>query len=123
MKKKDFFVWLFIALAAGFLVFWHFYRKDKIQTQGILLTCKIVSITSNFRSAPSFQCEVIFKGQKLIVGSNTNVDKNKIFIGKHFPIMYSSEINKGQILVTPNNFAEMGIPFPDSLKWVLQYEN
>ena len=41
------------------------------------------------------------------------------YIGKSFPIVYSS-INpqKSIMLITPNDFKNWGLEFPDSLNWV-----
>ena len=103
------------------MVFWHFYRKETILNNHVILNCKIISITSNYKSAPSFQCEIFNKNERKIVGSSTNVKKVNIFIGKQFPMAYSEQINKGQILITPENYKEFNIPFPDSLNWVLDY--
>ena len=102
-------------------ILWHFYRKEELRSKYLLMNCKIISISSNYKSAPTFECEFFYNGQQKIVGSNTNVNKERIFIGKYFPIAYSPKINVGQILITPEDFKNYDIPFPDSLNWVLEY--
>ena len=121
MKLKDKIIWIIFSLLICSMFFWHFYRKNMILTDNVILTCKILSIASTYRSAPSFQCEIVYKGERKIIGSNSNVEKKKLFIGKYFPMAYSPKINKGQILVTPDDFKEINLPFPDSLTWVLKY--
>ncbi|MFT3682280.1 MAG: hypothetical protein QM791_18550 [Ferruginibacter sp.] len=44
-----------------------------------------------------------------------------ILIGKSFPVLVSSLTKKSTMLIIPNHFKKFNIPFPDSLKWVLQY--
>ncbi len=49
-------------------------------------------------------------------------DTKLFFVGITFPVIYDPshpEINN--ILVSPENFKAFNIPFPDSLKWTLNY--
>jgi hypothetical protein len=49
-------------------------------------------------------------------------DTKLFFVGKTFPVIYDPshpEINN--ILVSPENLKAFNIPFPDSLKWTLNY--
>ena len=43
------------------------------------------------------------------------------FIGKVFPVIVSVVTKNSTILVTPRQFKEYDIPFPDSLQWVIAY--
>jgi hypothetical protein len=54
--------------------------------------------------------------------SSANFDS--IFKGKTFPVIYDgSNPHNADILITPTFFKHFGVPFPDSLKWVLEYVN
>jgi hypothetical protein len=121
MKGNDKFIWVIFSLLICSMFFWHFYSKNEIKEKYVMLECRILSIASTYRSAPTFQCEIFYKGEIKIVTSNTNVDKNQVFIGKRFLFAYSPKINIGEILVTPEDFKDYNIPFPDSLNWVLKY--
>jgi hypothetical protein len=122
MKLRDTIIWILFSLAIISIFFWFSYRKDKLKNDYILLTCKIISITSNFRSTASFQCELFYKGERKVIGSDSNVEKKRLFIGKYFPIAYSPEIDMGQILISPKDFKKYNIAFPDSLNWVSDYK-
>jgi hypothetical protein len=59
-----------------------------------------------------YQERVRCEGIKLSCGNK--------FIGKHFPIVYS-DLNPeyNEMLITPYQFEEFNLTFPDSLQWVL----
>lgn len=47
---------------------------------------------------------------------------NDFFVNKTFPIVYyPPRPSISRILITPRDFSDFNMPFPDSLKWVLQY--
>ena len=104
------------------MVFWHFYAKKEVRSDYVLIPCRIISIASNYRSAPVFQCEITYNGQLKTVTSNSNVMKKEIFVGKDFLMAYSPLLNIAQILITPEDFEEYNMPFPDTLNWVLTYK-
>lgn len=44
------------------------------------------------------------------------------FIGTSFPVVYDpSNPSNSLLLIRPKDFKRFGIPFPDSLNWVLRY--
>lgn len=46
------------------------------------------------------------------------------FLGKEFPVIYSTKHPKrSMLLVFPENFEYWGLPFPDSLQWVIKYHD
>jgi hypothetical protein len=49
-------------------------------------------------------------------------DCNNYFIGTSFPVVYSpSNPSNSILLIRPKDFKRFGVPFPDSLRWVLKY--
>ncbi|MEI9934473.1 MAG: hypothetical protein WDM71_06385 [Ferruginibacter sp.] len=42
---------------------------------------------------------------------------------KLFPAIFSPKTNNSELLMTPEDFKNYGLNFPDSLQWVLQYRN
>ena len=122
MKLIDKIGWSIFSLLIIFMFFWHFYTKSELKNDYVILTCKIISISSAHKSAPTFQCEIFYNRERKVIGSNTNVVKENSFIGKYFPIVYSPRINLGQILITPEDFKAYNIPFPDSLRWTLDFK-
>src|SRR4051812_15135854 len=98
------------------IVFWHFYRKETLAKKHVILTCKIVDIFSTNKSSPVFICETSYNGEIKRFGSVSSAPKKRVFIGKSFPFIYSSKINIGEVIITPEDFAKFNIPFPDSLQ-------
>lgn len=45
------------------------------------------------------------------------------FKNKRIPVVYQkNKPNRSYLLLSPNHFAKLGQPFPDSLKWLLEFE-
>jgi hypothetical protein len=43
-------------------------------------------------------------------------------LNKNFPVVYNpSNPSVSSLLITPKDFSRFGYPFPDTLRWVLQY--
>jgi hypothetical protein len=121
MKLRDKIIGLLFAILVALGILWPFYRKNELNTNYVLLNCKIISKSSNYKSIESFDCQLIYKGSIKSVSANSGVKKKNIFVGKYFPMAYSPKLNMGQILITPKDFKDYNIPFPDSLNWVLEY--
>lgn len=122
MRLRDKIIWSIFFSGAILLTGWAFYVNRELKDNFVIVKGKVVSIASNFRSAKKFVCNVYYKGEIKVVTCNSNVYKNAIFIGKSFDFAYSPIIGKARILITPENFTDYNIPFPDSLNWVLQYK-
>lgn len=115
-------VWLVFIMGMFSALFMVFYNQYYLKRKGVKLNCEIISIVSNYKSAPTFKCKILKQSSEIIFTSNSNVKKSEIFIGKYFPAIYFAENNIGQILITPENFKKFDMSFPDSLKWVLKYK-
>lgn len=60
------------------------------------------------------------------VNSNISIHKNyiKYFVGKDFPVIYSKKHpNISQLLIFPRHFKAWNLEFPDTLEWVIQYQD
>jgi hypothetical protein len=121
MKNSNKIFWIFISIIILFIGFWSFYRTYELKSNHVLLTGRIIEIASTNKSSPVFLCEIFYEGNRKIISSTTSISKMNLFIGKYFPFIYSNKINGGKILITPEDFNQYGILFPDSLKWVLPY--
>lgn len=53
---------------------------------------------------------------------NIYTSEGQNFVNKHFPVAYEkNNVSNNQLLISPKQFNEFNLPFPDSLEWVLKY--
>ncbi len=49
-------------------------------------------------------------------------DVEKFIVGKTFPVVYNpNSPHSNHLLIRKKDFEQFNVPFPDSMKWVLQY--
>lgn len=124
MKKRNnsFYVTIgLIAIVAIYLIV----AKRKLHQNGILLNAKTIDWASGAKMSLDLRYEFYYNGEK-IIGNNAFPDfrGNKKFENRYFPVMYYPGMGRhNQLLITPSDFKEFNLPFPDSLKWVLPYLN
>ncbi|MBK6829042.1 MAG: hypothetical protein IPG86_20270 [Chitinophagaceae bacterium] len=90
---------------------------------GVIVNVRVVSWTtpSKGSSNGSLYGEFVYKGKKYRLLSPTTYGWGlHNLIGKTFPAMFSAKNEKIEILITPEDFKKFKIPFPDSLKWVIE---
>ena len=62
-----------------------------------------------------------FRSESLVNGIYLK-DFNNNFLNRSFPVIFSPKnIEKNEILITPDKFKRFNLLFPDSLRWVLKY--
>ncbi len=118
-----------------FFVFWamvtfSIYMYGKIRTNQIeenkQFTYGIITDFDYVKSgAVVLKYKFLVRNKKYISKDGNLIKESnyKYFEGKHFPVVYSKkDPNKNYILIFPYAFKASGIPFPDSLAWVKQYE-
>jgi hypothetical protein len=66
--------------------------------------------------------EFYYNGKKILGSDAFNKFRgNQDFVNRNFPVMYEPKLGSAKLLVEPSDFKRFGLPFPDSLKWVLNY--
>ncbi len=102
---------------------------SKLKENKILQTARIDSFWVQFKSSSCYvnysfnYKEKLYNGERDLYGINCNQSGN-YFIKRTFPIAIDTTNPKNSlILITPNHFKKIGLPYPDSLKWVLKYYN
>ena len=119
-KKKKKIIFLLVIAAAMFL--YHKVLWGDLRNNGIILVGIVKSSSFHAKSSDTdFQCTFDYKGKKYESECSADVTSSSIFIGKTFPVILSEVTNNSKMLITPDHFKSVNIPFPDSLKWVLQY--
>lgn len=118
------------SLIGGFIVFvlfiglivWRNTNQRNLKEHGVLVTAKILRVNIGGRVSGGFQCAINYHNKYLELPSPSSVKrKNFDFIGKTFPAMFLPTNETLEILITPVDFEKFNIPFPDSLKWVMEY--
>ncbi|TXI33823.1 MAG: hypothetical protein E6Q58_02235 [Niabella sp.] len=119
-----------IIILGGILVFYHFQAKDfktKILANKAITVGKVINC--QYRNKQNYVVEYTFetKNKEVQFGYVNGKEYGRlrsIIVGKTFPLVYDSINSKtNAILIFPNSFEKYGINFPDSLKWVLEYQN
>ncbi|MCD6020276.1 MAG: hypothetical protein K0S53_3397 [Bacteroidetes bacterium] len=101
------------------------YRSYFLTKNGIVTVGKITKISKGYRSSRIFHYEFKTKDQKII----TNEDgrallENDIFINRTFLVIYNPyDPEHNDILMQETDFQKYYFPYPDSLRWVKEYEH
>ncbi|MCW3075354.1 MAG: hypothetical protein JWP69_2423 [Flaviaesturariibacter sp.] len=68
-----------------------------------------------------FEYEFVYNGKSYLNSSLAGVTNSSEFIGKTFPVRFSPESGKSEILITLRHFEKYNLTYPDSLEWVKNY--
>jgi hypothetical protein len=121
LKKYN---WFLIIVGFICVVIWNIrYFENDLKKNGILLNGEIVDVVTAYRGAPKYEYKYFYKGKMYTDQTVTGVKKLNFFIGKTFPVIFSPKTKNSELLISPKDFEKNGIAFPDSLQWVLQYQN
>ncbi len=101
---------------------WRALRSNYRQTTGT-----ITKYVDQFgRAGGTYRFTFYVKGHRIESSSGTTkVAKNRAYllVGKTFPVFYNPVNPKNnKLLIFPADFEQFGLPFPDSLEWVREYE-
>ena len=102
------------------------FTDKKLRKEGVLTTAVVTDCKFGYRGGISFIYEFILEG-KLIKNKKSFMEivpsKGANFLHKSFPLLYlETSPSNNQILISRYSFEEFKIPFPDSLKWVIEFE-
>ena len=110
-----------VALFIVSIIFRNINQND-LKRNGIIVQAKILRVNFGGKVGGGFQCLIEYKNEEKELSSPSSLVGGKFhFIGKTFPAMYLPGKNILEILITPRDFEEFNIPFPDSLNWVMPY--
>ena len=103
-------------------------KYKKLREKGIITTGYITDFKNAAKTSHDMIYSFVYKGQKYndnATGMESSLvlnNKEKI-IGKCFPVLFYKDDPKiNDILMFPEDFKHYNLNFPDSLSWVLQYE-
>jgi hypothetical protein len=120
-KKSLIGMLIMIILVIGVFV-WRKVDQDDLKKNGILVPAKILRVNYGGKVSGGFECLINYNGEQKERPSISSLKSGRYnFVGKTFPGMYSPKTNTLEILIAPVDFKKFDIPFPDSLKWVLEY--
>jgi hypothetical protein len=120
----------FIIILLFTLLLWHGNREStkdnlSLKVHKIFVTGKIESyncgisaraITDEFK----FTCTIKGRKYNATLQSPIFSQMGYEFVGKIFPVIYDSTNPKNyEMLIFPRDFQEFGLPYPDSLNWVV----
>jgi len=104
------------------IIIWSNSIDDDLKKNGVLISAKILGVNLGGKTSGGFHCLIIYKNQVIERPSSSSLTYGKFdFVGKTFPAMYSPNTNTLEVLIAPVDFEKFGMPFPDSLNWVMSY--
>lgn len=121
MKSKK--VTVLIALGIfGLIIVFIELRENSLAKNGILLPAHTLEWAGSSNMEMSLKYEFSYKGER----KEGDKPIQKIrglheFEDKYFPVFYDPKLGQSQILIDPEQFKRLNLPFPDSLSWVLKY--
>jgi hypothetical protein len=125
--RKVHFVAFLICFIGVFMFYGHFhmekFKREYLITNGIVYSVDGGG-KGNFGPGINYRYSakgISYKSSRRHGELPYSIGKN--IIGKAFPIVYQKYWYgyESNILITPNDFANYGLPFPDSLNWVLPH--
>ena len=121
MKYKNSYTLLVVVFIIGIFAGYDFFLVWEMKRDGLITNGKIRAVSYGGRTSATFEYEFIYDNQRRTSNTNAGVNSPENFVGKSFPVIVSTFTKKSSILVTPSHFEKYDLPFPDSLKWVLDY--
>lgn len=120
MKKKRLII--IISVVAVFAIYDFLLRYD-LRHYGVFTNGIILSSVYPAKSSMVFTYRYFYMNEEKEDNSQAGVRYPGTFYGKSFPVVVSTLTKRSMILITPAHFKRFNIPYPNSLKWVLQYLN
>jgi hypothetical protein len=122
MDKKSLIGMIVMIILVIAVFVWRKINQDDLKKNGIIVSTKILRVNYGGKVSGGFECLINYNGQQIERPSVSSIKSGRFnFISKTFPGMYSPKTNTLEVLIAPADFKKFNIPFPDSLKWVLQY--
>lgn len=102
-------------------------ESNRLKRNHEIATCRVTRFTSAAKSFGGFLNGYFILNGDTIAASTRSTKINKYygneFVGRQLPVIYErGNPSNNDILVFPSNFEEYGLPFPDSLAWVKNFE-
>lgn len=115
-------VLLFILMFIGFAR-WNRYllQTDRLQTSGVVYNIRRTGRANMVRIAYRYTVNnSTYKSTTIYSEKKLSRENWGALINKSFPVVYHRKMKfLSVMLISPEDFQEFGVPFPDSLKWVL----
>jgi hypothetical protein len=93
--------------------------------EGDIISGRIIDYGPGGKSATiSFKYEYYIDGKtytKITGYAGIAYANGNNFVNKNVPLIYSRKINSVRLLLIPVDFEKYQVPFPDSMRWVLNY--
>lgn len=123
MKKGNLFLVFSIVIVFVYLFIKdRYYTPEELKKNGVLLTAFTKEWKLSTKAGYFLEYEFYYNNKKIIgSASSKNLKGNLSFENKYFPVLYDPVHGHKELLMEPRIFNEYNIPFPDSLKWVLEF--
>lgn len=125
MKLMKNIVSFFVAIIFVLIVVdWRNSNQRDLKSHGVLIQAYITRVNYGGKSSSGFNCLINYNNKTFQRPTPSTVKRNRsYFVNKTFPAMYSPASDILEILMTPEDFSKFNLPFPDSLRWVVDYLN
>ncbi len=117
-RHKYFISILFITFFFVSIFIYNKLEKLDIKKNGIVVQVKIIDYIPPGKGGRRAQYKCIFefdKIKKILISQSTIKSNRYFYLKKQFPALYSVKYDAIRLLMTPEDFAEFNLPFPDSL--------
>jgi hypothetical protein len=126
--QRIYYVIAFFIIAIALIAIYGQAKKNQLDSSFVIVNGATVnSFSATGRIGSGYFLDYSFQLQSKIYSGST-AERNIInsggstFVGKFFPVMYSSKNpSNSKLMVTPKDFEDYHYEYPDSLKWMLQY--
>jgi hypothetical protein len=117
IKIEHYFLGIIITIILGSIVFLQVQKRTLIAS-GKLITVRIINRLPSGKGMNNavYECEFLLDGKVKRNTSTTEIENNKDFyVGKFYPALFLENTNALKVLITPEDFEEFGLKYPDSL--------
>ena len=122
-RQGNFIIFGILFILIAFAIVNQLWKKNDLKSDGIIVNAVIIDMLVPTKGVPSYQYKFVYNGKVYTDDNNRGIQTKYFFIGKTFPAMFSPKTGNSELLMTPEDFKEYGLNFPDSLRWVLQFRN
>ena len=117
-RNKTLIVFLLIAVFVCILFFFRKRNDEYLKKEGVLVEARIIKVLNPYKGGVyfSFECGFIFKDkEKTEISPSKIIKQPNDYLGKTYPALYSESTNELRLLMTPDDYNEYGLKYPDSL--------
>lgn len=127
-NRRSFIAFLFFATLFIIALIYSSQKQKALKENHRFTVGLITSYTDAAKAFGGFLNYEFYVGQVKVTSSNRynsiNQRRSQVFVGKHFFVLYNpANPTNNHMLIFPEDFKRFGLTFPDSLQWVIQYQD